>query len=156
MRKIPQKNYFILIGLVLATIIITLSLASLYKSKDKIVSNFYKYANKINSSEFSEYIVENSDLIIYISDKYDLSNEAFETGFKNKLDKLNLKSKLVFIDKSDIDNKFLDSLEKNYDIKIDKERLPIIIVIVDKKEIKSIYVTPETDVDTIIEYGVFE
>ena len=92
MRKIPQKNYYILIILLFVTIILTLSLSSIYKKKDSFVSSFYEYANKINSFDFDEYIIENSDLIIYISDKYSLSNESFETKFANKLDKLNLKS----------------------------------------------------------------
>ena len=156
MKKIPQKNYFVLIGLVLVTIILTLSFANIYKNKDKLVSNFYEYANKIDSSEFNEYIVENSDLIIYISDKYDLSKESYETKFKNKLNELNLKNKLVFIDKRAVDKEFSDSIKKNYNLKIDINKLPIIIVVVDKKIVKSIYVESDTNVYTVIEYEVFE
>ena len=156
MKKIPQKNYYILVVLVLVTIILTLSLASIYREKDKLVSNFYTYANKINNSDFDEYIIENSDLIIYISDKYDLSNESFEASFIKKIDELNLKSKLVFIDKSGIDKKFLNKIQKNYKIKININNIPIIIVVVDRKVVKSVYVTPNSNVDTIIEYEVFE
>ena len=156
MKKIPQKNYFILIILLLVTIIITLSLASVYKNKDKFVSNFYEYANKIDSSEFNEYVTENSDLIIYISDKYDLSKESFENKFKNKLDELNLKDKLVFIEKSSIDTKILNNIQEKYKLKIDIKKLPIIIVLIDRKVVKSVYIKTESNAETVIEYGAFE
>ena len=156
MKKISKKNYVVLVILLLVTVVLTISLADIYKRKDRFVSAFYEYANKINSSEFDEYINENSDLIIYISDKYDLSKENFETKFKNKLDELNLKNNLVFIDKSSINEKFLNNFEKNYNLKIDIKKTPIVIVIIDKKVVKSLYITPNSNANTIIEYEAFQ
>lgn len=156
MKKIPQKNYYILAVLIILTILLTLSLANVYVNKDKYVSNFYKYSNKITCEEFDEYVSENFDLIIYISDKYDLSYELFEKKFKDKLNDLNLKNKLVYIDKSELNKKFLKKLKNEYGINININKLPIIVVIVDSKVIKNVVVSPNSDVDTIIKYEVFE
>ena len=156
MKQVQRKNYYILIVLIVVTILLTLSLASVYKNRDKLVSSFYNYANKITSNEFDEYITESSDLIIYISDKYDLTNESFEKKFQKKLDDLNLKEKLIYIDKKELNKIFLDKLKKEYQISIDKNKLPTIIIIIDKKVIKSIYITSKSDVNSIIEYEAFE
>ena len=156
MRKIQKKNYYALICLIVITVLFTLLLADVYKNRNKLVSNFYNYANKITGTEFSEYVLENSDIIIYVSDKYDLSHESFEKNLENKLNSLNLKDKLIFLDKSEINGKFLEEVEKMYDIDIDKSKLPTIIVIIDRKVIKHTYITPQTDVNTVIDYEAFE
>lgn len=156
MRKIPNKNYIFLILLLVVTVFFTFFLSNLYISKNKLVSSFYEYSNKISADEFEQYMIENPDAIIYISDKYDLTNETFEEKFKEKIDKLNLKDKLVFIDKSEVDKDFLKNLSKNYDINIDLYNTPIIVIIIDKKGIKNIYVDENLDVETFIDYEAFE
>ena len=156
MKEIPRKNYYILVVLILITLLLTLSFARIYKNRDKLVSNFYNYANKITSDEFDEYMLENSDLIIYIADKYDLTNESFENKFQKKLNDLNLKDKLVYIDKEELNKNFLNKLTKEYDIKLNANKLPVIIIMIDKKIIKSVYINSTTQVDTVIEYEAFE
>ena len=89
MRQIPKKNYYILVVLLVVTILLTLSLSYVYRNKEKLVSNFYEYSSKIKPQEFDEYMTENSDFMIYISDKYDLTYEEFENNFKDKIEKLN-------------------------------------------------------------------
>lgn len=156
MREIPKKNYYILVVLLVVTAGVTMLLSNLYLNKEKMVSNFYEYSNKITPQEFNEYIIENPDLIVYISDKYDLTYETFETNFKNKIDNLNLKEKLIYIDKNYINKDFVNELKKIYKINIDLNNTPIIIVVIDKKVIKNVSITNDSNVDSIIEYGVFE
>lgn len=156
MKEIPRKNYYILVILLITTVLLTLSLTRIYKNRDKLVSNFYNYSNKITSAEFDEYLLESSDLIIYISDKYDLTNEFFEKNFEKKIDDLNLKNNLVYIDKKELDKKFLNKLRKEYGININPDKLPIIIVMINKKVIKNVYVTSDSDANTIIDYEAFE
>lgn len=156
MRKIPSKNYIILIILLAVTVFLTFMLSNIYKSKNKLTSNFYEYSNKIQTDEFDQYIVENPDAIIYISDKYDLTYETFEEKFKEKIDTLNLKDKLVFIDKNKIDSDFIKKLKNNYKININIENTPIILVIIDKNIVKSIYVDEYSNTDEFIDYDLFE
>ena len=156
MREIPKKNYYFLIVLIVVTIFITLLLASLYKNKTKEVSNFYNYSNNITSKEFNEYLLENTDLIIYMADKYDLSYSSFENNFKSKLDELNLKDKFVYIDKSELNEKFLKKLEEKYKIRIDTNRLPVIIVMIDENVINVSYINEGSNAEEIINYEAFE
>ena len=156
MREIPKKNYFILVLLLIFTVLITLLLSSLYTNKDKSVSSFYEYCNIIKPEEFDQFMTENFDAIIYISDKYDLSFSSFENKFKDKIDQFNIKNNLIYIDKADINKNFLEKLKDNYDISINLDKTPIIIVIVDNKVVNNIIVNKNLDVDKMIEYGVFE
>ena len=84
MRQIPKKNYIILVILIVITVLLTFILFDIYRNKDKVTSDFYRYSNKITNEEFDEYILESSDLIIYISDKYDLANQILKTNLKIK------------------------------------------------------------------------
>ena len=120
------------------------------------MSDFYEYSNKITPEEFDEFMIENSDVIIYISDKYDLTNETFEKEFENKIDELNLKHNLIYIDKKNIDKNFLNKLKKSYNINVNLEETPIVIAIVDNKVIKNISINNDSNVETLIEYEVFE
>lgn len=156
MREIPKKNYYILVVLLVFTVLLTLWLSDLYMNKEKLTSDFYNYANVITPEDFDEFMTENSDVIIYISDKYDLSHNTFEKKFESKIDELNLKHNLIYIDKEDMDSKFLNKLKKSYKINIDLEGLPIVIAIIDEKVIRNISVTSSSDVDTLIEYEAFE
>ena len=156
MREIPKKNYYTLFALILLVVLMTLSLASIYKNGDKIASDFYNYSNKITGDEFQEYRNENSDFIIYVSDKFDLTLEKFENDFKNKLNDLNLKNKLIYIDKKEISNKNIKEFFKEQGISIDKRKLPMIIVVIDNKVLKYTFVDLNSNADTILNYEVFE
>lgn len=156
MRQVPKKNYYILVLLLVVTAGLTLFLSNLYLNKEKLVSNFYEYANKITPEEFDVYMTENSDVIIYISDKYDLTNETFEKKFENKINNLNLKENLIYLDKKEIDKEFLSKLKKVYNINIELDNTPIIVVIIDEEVVKNISITNDSHVDTIIEYEAFE
>lgn len=156
MKKIPKKNYIILAVLISVTVLLTLVLSNIYLNKEKLVSNFYNDINEIKPNDFDEYFLEHTDLIIYISDKYDLSNETFEKKFEKKLENLNLKNIVVFMDKNEIDKKFLNKLKDEYNINIDINNTPLIVVVVDKEFVKGVSVSNLTDVDTIINYEAFE
>ena len=156
MRQIPKKNYYILVVLLAVTILLTLSLSYVYRNKEKLVSNFYEYSSKIKPQEFDEYMTENSDFMIYISDKYDLTYEEFENNFKDKIEKLNLKNNLIYMDKNDINKEFLNKLKKEYNINIEIKDKPIVIVVIDNKVIKKVSVDIDSNVDALIEYEVFE
>ena len=156
MREIPKKNYYILVILLVVTALLTLLLSNIYLNKEKLVSNFYEYANKINPGEFDQYMTENSDIMIYISDKYDLTSENIEKKLKNKIEELNLKDNLIYLDKNVINKNFLEKLKKDYEIIINLEKTPIIVVIIDNKVIKNISLSPDSNVESLIEYEVFE
>lgn len=155
MKKIPKKNYYILALLMIATIVFTIFIFNVYRD-NKTISEFYNYSNKITSKEFDEYLTENPDVIIYISDKYDLTHEEFEKDFQRKITKLNLKNNLIYLDKSSLNKNFLKKLKQEYELDINKKKMPVIIVVLDKKIINVVYVGQASNVETIIQYEDFE
>lgn len=156
MKEIPKKNYYILAILLVVTIALTLLLFNLYSTKERLVSNFYEYSNKITVEEFDQFMTENSDVIIYISDKYDLSKEKIENKLSKKIDEFNLKHNLIYIDKNDIDATFFKKIKKMYGINIDLEITPLVLVIVNDEVVKNIVIDEDSNIDTLIEYEAFE
>lgn len=156
MKQIPSKNYIYVVILLVVTIVSVLFLSNLYTSKTKLTSDFYQYSNIITSEEFSQFIFENPDSIIYISDKYDLRYEKFETDLKNKIEALNIKNSFVYLDKRYINDSFIEQLKKDYKIKLEYNRKPIILFVINKEIIKVIDIEIDTDIETLIDYEVFE
>ena len=156
MRQIPKKNYYILVILLVITVLITLLLASLYSNQEKVVASFYEYSNKISSKEFDQFIIENPDAIIYISDKYNLEYKNVEQKLQNRLDELGLKKNFVFIDKKDVNKKFIKKIKNKYEINIKVEEIPVMLVIIDNKVVKNIKVDKNIEIDRLIEYEDFE
>ena len=155
MREIPKKNYIILVVLLAVTVFLTLFLSSIYRNKENLTSNFYEYANKITPESFDEFMTENEDVIIYIGDKYDLTLETVEKELSEKIDELNLKHSLIYIDKSYADKKFIKKL-KGYDINIDLDKLPVVVVVVEEEVIKNVRLNSNTDIDELIAGEIFE
>lgn len=156
MRDIPKKNYIILLILLVVTAVLSFSLAQVYKERSKKVSYFYDYCNKVTVEGFQWYITENRDAIIYISDKYSLERKDFEHQFQNKIDSLNLKNNVVFIDVNDINDKFLNTLKKDYKLDLDIDNYPILIVIVDNSLVEVEYIDEYSNAENIIDYSKFE
>ena len=85
-----------------------------------------------------------------------MNHEELIKKIKDKIDELNLKHNLIYIEKNEITKEFLDKLKKSYNINILLENTPIAIVIIDEEVVKNISVTPDTNVDVVIDYEVFE
>lgn len=155
MREIPKKNYIILVVLLAVTAFLPLFLSNIYKNKEKLTSSFYEYANKITPESFDEFLTENEDIIIYIGDKYDLSFEKVEKTLEQKINELNIRHSLIYIDKSYVDKKFIKKL-KGYNINMDIDKLPIVVVIIEKEVLKNVSINSNTDIDSLIDDEAFE
>lgn len=151
-----KKNYVYLFVLLSATIVITFFLSSIYKKEVILTSYAYDTLNMINSYEFEEYMTEHLDTIIYISDKTNLNNNKFEKKFINKLEKLNLLENTIYIEKQEITPSLEKTLKENYSCNYNEDSLPVIIVINDNQIIQTSIVDENSDVNTIIDYEVFE
>ena len=151
-----KKNYIYLLILLVATVGLTFLLSSIYNKEVNSLSYSSEKLNKITSFEFEEYITENPETIVYISNKNDLNNNKFEKKFIKKLENLNLLENTIYMEKTEINNKFKELLKANYDYKLDAKILPIIIVIENGEVVQSVVIDKDSDVETIIDYGVFE
>lgn len=133
MRKIPLKNYFVLLVIVIITIILTLYLSSVYKEKNKTTTVMHEYISEITEKELTDYIIEKPIIFMYISDKFDLTNDKFEEDLKKEIKKNNLKDYFVYLNCSELTTKFINFFKTNYNLEIDINKTPILVLINDGK-----------------------
>lgn len=144
MKKIPVKNYFILLIMLIGVMLVTLFGESFYNNNLKKTSSLYKYANHMGRNDLKEYLSESSSLVIYISDKYDLTKENIEDSLKDKIIELNLYNNFVYVDKKEFNDKFLDYFNTTYHTNLSVSVLPTIIIYNDGV-IENIYYSLDID-----------
>lgn len=131
MKKIPLKNYVVLTMIVLLTVLITVFLSDFYREKNKTTSVLSNYISEIKEKELTDYIIEKPVIFMYISDKYDLSNNDFEKKLKNKINKENMKDYFVYLNVTELTTEFKSFFKSNYNLDIDINKTPILIIIND-------------------------
>ena len=144
LRNIPKKNYIILGGVVALTILILYYFymwVDVYKESKINIPIMDKYMSVINYNEFSDYIVENTNTIIYVSVLENEEIRDFEKRLKNKY-KNNLVDKdILYMDiTNDINNKNIKKeMSLRYSINnLNITNVPCLLVFEDS-ELKSIY-----------------
>ena len=125
MKKIPLKNYIIYSIIILVTFAISIYIVMLFnRSKEYYENNsvladvLYEILPKNNlsvSDNLNNYLLENSNLIIYISSGKDKDIKEFENSFKSYIIENNLKKDIIYIDSNDIKkSNFIEDLFNNY------------------------------------------
>ena len=150
-----KKKYILLFILIMSTVFMTLLLADLYKKNYLNESYIDKELNKITFNEFNEYMMENSDVIIYISDKNNSNNISFEKLLVKKLKKTNLLKNTIYIEKMDVKDNVINALNELYGYKYEEENIPIIIVINNGEKIQTIKINNNTNINEI-NFDVFK
>lgn len=145
MRKIPVKNYFILLIMLFGVVVVTFAGKNYYNNNLKKVSSLYKYANHMDRDDLKEYLGESSSLIIYVADKYDLNNEDAEELLKDKIVELNLYNNFIYVDSRVFNDKFLDYFNSTYHTNLNIDNLPTMIIY-DDGIVENIYYNLNTDI----------
>lgn len=152
MRKIPKKNYIIVIIMFCAVIVLTLSGARFYNNSIKETSTLYNYIKSITKEELEQYLSENPSTVLYISDKYNLSNNENEELLKSKIVEFNLYNNFIYMDKTQFDSEFVKKFNNKYKTKLDINKLPIIIIYSDSY-IKNIYYSVDEELVSNLSLG---
>lgn len=137
MRKIPLKNYFVLLVIGVITGVLTLYLSNVYREKNKTTTVMHGYISEITEKELTDYIIEKPIIFMYVSDKFDLTNDDFEEDLKKEINKNNLKDYFVYVNSSDLTKEFSNFFKTNYNLEIDITKTPILVLINDG-EVKDI------------------
>lgn len=138
MKKIPVKNYFILLIIVILVAILTIILTNIYNNQLRKTSIMYNYLSEIKKNDIDTYLTEKPNIILYISDKYDITNNKIEEKLQNEIIKYNAKDYIVFLNINTKNIEFIDKLNKKYNGKIEK-KLPVLVVIEDSQIQKTYY-----------------
>ncbi len=135
-KEIPLKNYILLSIVLILTIVVVINLF-LWKNtyeKSKLQTPILDdYLLVINYNELNNYLVENKDAIIYVSELNDESIRLFENKFKNIINKNNLNNKILYLDLTEElkESNIVKEINKKYGKKMTE--VPTIVIIKDGK-----------------------
>ncbi len=153
MRKVPLKNYILLFILVGITVFLTYYCCDLYNKhhKKSYSSTFSTFITEIKEDDIENYVLENPNVVLYISDKTDETLESSEKKMKNFLTEKNVYSYFVYINVSkELDNK-LENFQENYNVNLDFQDIPILIAFQDG-ELKEVYSQKEWDASSLNDF----
>lgn len=158
MKKIPLKNYILLFVILLITIGIMLYLVKIYNSKKEyenttnVRMNFLK---EITADDFENYIKENPEIILYISNSDNKSFEELEKSLKKNLVKKEYVSDMIYLNAKNASSNFADILTNYYSPSlklITYSSIPNILLIQEGTITKVFYITDSTTKDDVIEF----
>lgn len=116
MRKIPLKNYIIVIIISVFTILGIILSIKLYKRQINYNNeNSFILENivEVRVSELESLIIEADDIMIYVADKYN-PNQKIRKDIKKIIEKNDYNKDMVFIDANAIDDSFYKVIVDKY------------------------------------------
>lgn len=116
-RKIPVKNYIVLIILTILTFALIYYLASYYqkrKAYESSIDTRMGFLSEVKENELQTYILENHDALIYISDSTDDQYRVFEKQLKTLIVGEDLTKELVYMDMYKMSNHFFENLKNDF------------------------------------------
>lgn len=148
MRKIPLKNYFILAAVIILSGIVVIYVANMYKNKkDYEKENTMSFLKEIYAKDFENFVIENPDSIVYISDA---SDETLEVELKNYIIEKDYIQDIVYIDANKINIDFVNILKKYSSLISNK--IPNVLIIKGSKIINIFYAEEDTTASQIIDF----
>lgn len=165
-KKIPKKNYYIVLGVSVIIIVLTLYSRKLYLNyldNSKTSSFEDKTINQINNEDFDYALTEVSEAILYVSNSSDEEVANIDKKIYKLFKKKSLIDKVIFWDVSDIytSGEYISTLRNKFPEISDKISVaPLLIYIKDGKAhdvITSEYsLINEDDVKGLIEKNEIE
>lgn len=148
MRKVKTKNYVLLAILVVITMGAVLYMANWYKMINTLKSDesvMKKVISEIKVDDLENYMIENPNIVLYVTNGTDESIKSFEKSFKDLIQKKDLTKEIVFLDADDADENQLNTALQNLlveDLKnknVNVSIIPNLYIIRDSSIIDSLY-----------------
>ncbi len=124
MKTIPKKNYILLGLLAVVTVLAVIYMSKWYRASE----NYYlensvmkELVGEVKELEFENYILENPDIVIYISKDQSKITKKFEKKLKKYILDENLKSHFIYVNGKDSTESFLLNFKEKYFINGMKE-----------------------------------
>ncbi len=132
-RKIPTKNYIILLVLFIAIIALVLYLCNLYHIYDahqREVPVIRDTLFEIQPEEIEHYVMENPTTVFYMCTAADETCRNYEKDLKKLVQKEELQSAIIYINLSNVDSdEFVSTFNTKYPYKISlKKNYPAFVV----------------------------
>lgn len=158
MRKIPTKNYFILFLITIVSVLIVMYLVNLYKSREDYndnVNHRMSFLREIYADDFNNYITENTESIIYLSNSSDSSLATIEKKLKDDILKKEYSQDIIYINLKNTGIEFVNTLNNYYSntLKLNQySDIPNILIIKNGKIQRVYYINDDTEEKDIINF----
>lgn len=136
-KKEYIKNFCILLGICIFTILIALFIRNWYHSYNDVLNNNQVMSatiKKVNDVELYNYLLENPDSLVYVTD-LNSKNKSFEKKLNNYLNDFALTDVIILFDisnKKDLKT-FYEEFNNNYMYTVSLSEIPAFIVFQDGK-----------------------
>ena len=141
MKKIPMINYIIALIITVITFALTYVIANTYISyRNYEQENYMNYLSQVMPEEIDNYIIENHDLIVYVTNSATTDIEIEKKVKKVLVDNDYVKD-TVYLDLSNVDPNFLVDFENKYNINPDTLKENDIIIFKEEKKVRTINIT---------------
>lgn len=151
-KIIPFKNYIILSIVLILSIILVIYFYMWYSEIEKNnigMPIMDEYLNVINFNEISDYLIENKDVVLYVSVLDNDNTKKFEKKFKKVIYNYSLNNSMLYLNLTDENSKIIDSFMKDNNI----NSLPCIIKFRNGRVISVYNISDRNyDIDLLISY----
>ncbi len=164
-KKIPPKNYYIVLGVSVVVIALSLYLRALYfnYSNNELESGIFynRVINKISINDFNFAILETNEALMYVSYTGNKKIDRMENRLYKELEKNNLIDKVIYWNVTDLkNNEYIGMLRNKFpNIAIDINKAPLLIYInngeaIACKDSSEKMIDYKTLQDIVIKYGI--
>lgn len=144
------KNYIIYGLIVIVTIVLVVVLKNWYEiKKDKHTIKRMSSIVEIKEQDLDNYLTENENIIIYMSNSKKSELKEFEEEFNEYINKENLNKSIIYIDLNEVSDKFDEDLKNIFNINPTSSYLSVnfnedenIIIVEESQLLGVLYNTP--------------
>ena len=151
MRQIPKRNYVIYLLVCILTITLLIwwvnsyNNIKIYRDSTNERMNFLK---EIKETELVNYLGENTDYAMYLSNSEENDFADLENSLRKKLVKKDYISNIIYVNTRDLSVDFLSIINGKYQTNLTS--LPNLIVVNDGKIVSTYYISSNTEAKDII------
>lgn len=144
-----KKNFFLLGLIAIITIILVLGMNLLYNQKQNKTSFITTVISEIKENDFENYVIDNSDAIIYMAKGTDTTLRNFEKKFVDLIKKNEIAKQIVYLNTDEVSKQFYEKLKEYYNETILKNNPTLstnanILIIKDRKIEAILYTESKT------------
>lgn len=157
-RIIPLKNYIILFLITFLTVTLLIYFTSIYNKKkdyDKNNNIRMSFLKVMQEEDFVNFITENQEFVLYISNSNDKSIMEFEKDLKKSIVKKSYEKDMIYLNSKNLSKAFMNSLKIYFNDELKKKNittLPNVSIIKNGKISNILYISSVGDAQEIITF----
>ena len=115
MRKISPMNYVIVAIIFVITIVAVFAVRRMYLEKEEEPTNQrLQILSEVKEDDLKSYLVENTEIVIYLSHAKSSEIKAFEETLSNYIKENDLSKNIVYLNLDEVSSNFYENIKNKY------------------------------------------